>query len=95
MIESFSLLNVNFAKKGTGHWIFMNGEVMNNTNRTYTSVVFRLSVFEGQHILWSGPLKLRNFRRHSSRPFEVQLEKVEVDAAKGISRYEIFFETGY
>lgn len=93
-VNSFELLNVNFVKKGV-HWVFMNGEILNNTNRNYVSAVFRLSIFESTHLLWTGPVKVRNFRKRQARSFEVQLEKLGYDCVPRISRYEIYFESGY
>lgn len=92
---NFELINVNFARKGGGHWVFMNGDILNNSNRNYTSAVFRLSVFENKHLMWTGPLKVRNFKKRQTRPFEVQLENFAYESLPRISRYELFFESGY
>jgi hypothetical protein len=92
---NFELMNVNFTRKGTGHWVFMEGEILNNSSRNYTSVVFKLSVFEKMHLLWTGPLRVRNFRRRQSRVFELQMERFGPEAIPRISRYELFFESGY
>ena len=91
----FELLNVNFTKKGGGRWVFMNGEILNNSNRNYSSAVFRLSVFERTHLLWTGLIKVRGFRKRQSRPFEVRLERLRYEHVPHITRYEIFFESGY
>ena len=92
---SFELLNVDFARKGGGHWVFMTGEIINNSSRNYTSAVFRLSVFERTHLVWTGAVRVRNFRKHQTRPFEVQMERFGYEAVVRISRYELFFESGY
>jgi len=94
-ICNFELLNVNFTKKGEGHWVFMNGEILNNSNRNYSSAVFRLSVFGRTHLLWTGLIRVRNFRRRQARPFEVLMEKLGYEYVPRISRYELFFESGY
>jgi hypothetical protein len=92
---NFELLNVNFNKKGAGYRVFMNGEILNNSNRHYASAVFKLSVFERTHLLWTGPLRIRNFRKRQARPFELQMEKFGAELLPRISRYELFFESGY
>lgn len=73
----------------------MEGEILNNSNRNYTSAVFKLSVFERTHLVWTGSLRVRNFRKRQSRPFEVQMERFGYEAVLRISRYELFFESGY
>ncbi len=92
---SFELLNVTFTKKGGGNWVFMNGEILNSSNRNYVSAVFRVSIFENNYLMWTGPVKVRNFRKRQARPFEVQLEKFGQEQVPRISRYEVFFESGY
>jgi len=92
---NFVLLNVDFIRKGGGHWVFMTGEIMNSSNRNYSSAVFRLSVFERMHLLWAGSIRVINFRRHQTRSFEVQMEKLGYEYVPRITRHEIFFESGY
>jgi hypothetical protein len=92
---NFDLLSVNFTKKGGGHWIFMSGEIANNSNKSYTSAVFRLSVFERSFLLWTGVIRVRNFRKRQTRPFDVLMEGLGREFMPRISRYEIFFESGY
>jgi hypothetical protein len=94
-VGNFELFNVNFTKKGDGHWVFMNGEILNNSNRNYSSAVFHLSVFDRMHLLWTGAVKVRNFRKRQTRPIEVLMEKLSYESIPRISRYEIFFESGY
>ena len=94
-VGNFELLNVTFARKGGGHWVFMTGEILNNSSRNYTSAVFRLSVFERNHVMWTGAVRVRNFRKHQGRPFEVQMERFAYESIVHISRYELFFESGY
>ncbi len=94
-LGNFELLNVTFTKKGGGHWVFISGEIANRSNKSYASAVFRMNIFEGTHVMWTGLIKVRNFRVRQTRPFEVQLESLSVDCIPRISKYEIFFETGY
>ena len=92
---NFSLYNVSFKRKGTGRWVFMSGEITNNLKRDYTSTVFKLSVFERDTILWSGSIKIRNFRKGHTKPFEVLMDGLVHNITPRISRYEIYFESGY
>jgi hypothetical protein len=92
---NFELSNVNFTKKGGGNWVFIGGDILNNSNRSYVSAVFKISVFEKTHLLWTGPLRVRNFKRRQSRSFELQLESVGYEFVPRISKCELFFESGY
>jgi hypothetical protein len=92
---NFELLNVEYSRKGGGHWVFLKGEIFNNSSRTYTSAVFKLSVFEHTHLLWTGPLRVRNFKKRHTRPFELQMETLRAELIPRISKCELFFESGY
>jgi len=92
---SFELINVNFSRKGAGHWVFIDGEIINNSNRSYVSAVFKISVFEKTHLLWTGPLRVRNFKKRQTRAFELQMENLGREFLPRISKCELFFESGY
>jgi len=95
MAGNFELLNVEYSRKGGGHWVFVKGDILNNSNRNYISAVFKISVFEHTHILWTGPLRVRNFKKGRTRPFELQMENLRVEMMPRISKCELFFENGY
>lgn len=93
-IGGFSFNNINFVRKGTGPWVAMQGEITNNT-REYHTCVFHLSVFDKNLLLWAGSVKITGFRKDHTKPFEVLMEGLNQQSLPSISRYDIFFESGY
>ncbi|OGX25671.1 MAG: hypothetical protein A3J51_01665 [Omnitrophica WOR_2 bacterium RIFCSPHIGHO2_02_FULL_45_21] len=93
-IGGFSFYDIDFVRKGTGPWIVMQGEITNNT-RDYHTCVFHLSVFDKNLLLWTGALKIAGFRKGCTKPFEVLMEGLNHQSLPSISRYDIFFESGY
>ena len=92
---SFPLYNVTFKRKGEGKWVFAQGEIENNTNKDYSTALFRISVFDKNMLIWTGPMKINGFRKRQTKSFEILMEGFDHYAIAGISRYDIYFESGY
>ena len=92
---TFSFYNISFKRKGTGKWVFAQGEITNESNKDYHTAVFHMSVFDKNILMWAGAIKIMGFRKKQTRPFEVLMEGLAHRAIPSISRYEICFESGY
>lgn len=94
-IGSFSFYNITFQRKGGGRWVFVQGEIENNTRRDYHTALFRISVFDKNVLMWTGNIKIAGFRKRQVRSFELFMEGLGYRVIPTISRYEIHFESGY
>ena len=91
----FAFYNINFKRKGTGKWVFAYGEITNESGKEYNTAQFRLSVFDRNLLIWTGMIKIMGFRKRQTRPFELVMEGFEQRSISAISRYDIYFESGY
>ncbi len=87
--------NIQFKRFGTEPWILARGEITNNSRRHYNSALFRISVFYREQSIWSGVVKIKNFKRRQRRFFELVMDGLDHRLLPEISKYEIFFESGY
>jgi len=92
---NFEFYNVTFQKVGSGIWVYARGDVKNNTNKDYNTAMFRLSLFDKNLLIWTGTFKVMGFRKGHTRPFEFLMEKLNHKSLEGVSRYEVYFESGY
>lgn len=92
---NFPFYNVTFKRKGDGKWVFAEGEIENNTNKDYSVALFRISVFDKNILIWTGPLKIKGFKKRQHKPFEILMEGLNYYSLSTISRYDIYFESGY
>lgn len=91
----FYFYNITFQRKGGGKWVFAQGEIENNTRKDYHTALFHFSVFDKHILLWTGVIKMAGLRRQQTKPFELFMEGLDHYAVSAISRYEIYFESGY
>ena len=92
---NFIYQNITFPTKGRKAWMFAKGEVTNHSKIHFQTTVFRLNLFIQDRLFWSGIFKIKNFRNRQTKPFEILLEGVDPKKIRAISRYDIFFESGY
>ena len=91
----FTYSNVNFQKYGGERLVNVQGEVTNGSEKNFNTAAFRLNIFAQGVIAWTGVFKIRNLRRGQTRPFELTLDGAAPGLAAKITKYEIFFESGY
>jgi hypothetical protein len=91
----FYFYNICFKRKGTGRWIFVNGEITNDSGKDYNTAVFRLSVFGKNILMWAGMIKIVGFRKRQTRNFELMMDGFDHRSLPAIARYDIYFENGY
>lgn len=95
MRGQFAYYNISFEKKGSGTWAFAQGEIKNNTGKDFQLAGFRLILFNRNTLLWSGVVKMMDFRKEQTKYFEAFLEGLDHNTLPSITRYEISFESGY
>ncbi|MDD5044857.1 MAG: hypothetical protein PHU91_00590 [Candidatus Omnitrophica bacterium] len=92
----FSYYNVNFRRHGDGKIAYAVGDVTNGTLRDYNTAAFRMVLFDqNNRLIWSGGFKVRGLNKKRTKSFEVQLDGVDASILSRISRYDIYFESGY
>ena len=91
----FLYQNITIRRYGVEPWIVAKGEIKNNSRKDYHSAVFRISVFDKDRVLWSGDIKIKNFKRWHTRFFEQILIGLSPKILRRISRHEIYFDSGY
>jgi hypothetical protein len=87
--------NIQFKRYGTEPWIIAKGEIVNNSRKHYSSTLFKITIFHREQPVWSGAIKIRNFKRTQRRSFELLMEGLDYRLLPEISKYEIYFESGY
>ena len=92
---SFPFYNINFRRKGGGKWVFVQGEITNDSGKDYNTALFRISVFDKNLLMWTGTIKIMGFRKRQTRPFELVMDGLTYRSMPAISRYDIYFESGY
>jgi hypothetical protein len=92
---SFYFYNISFRRKGNGKWVFAQGEITNGSNKDFNTAVFRLITFDKNVLMWTGNIKIMGFRKRHTRPFELLMEGLDYRTIPAISRYDIYFESGY
>ena len=92
---SFSFYNISFKRKGNGKWVFAQGEIKNESSKDFNTALFRMSVFDKNILMWAGAIKIMGFRKRQTKPFDLLMEGLDYRTIAAISRYEIYFESGY
>lgn len=92
---SFAFSDIEFKRYGGVKLIYARGELTNGSDKQYNTAAFRLNIYDGASIAWTGVLKIRGLRKGQTKPFELPLEGAEAGLEGKISKYEIFFESGY
>ena len=92
----FGYYNISFHRYGSGNLAYVAGEVTNESFKGYETAVFRMVLFnQNNRVVWSGAFKIRGLGAKRTRSFNVTLEGVDFSIIPKISRYDIFFESGY
>jgi len=92
---TFSYYNIKFSKHPVEKWVVVSGDIRNESDKTYTTMVFRVKIYVEDECLGSGILKLPGLRAKSTKTFEIMVEGVHHKMISKISRCEILFETAY
>jgi hypothetical protein len=87
--------NIQFKRYGNEPWILARGEITNNSRKYYSSAIFKMSMFHRGTSIWSGVIKIKNFKKGQRRFFELIMEGLDHRILPEISKYEIYFESGY
>jgi hypothetical protein len=94
-LSNFEYYNVSFKRFGTGSWLFVQGDVCNKGEKDYNTAVFRISMFDRKLLMWTGVFKIMGFKKRQTRHFEVPLDGFDYKRLPVMSKYEIYFETGF
>lgn len=75
-------------------WVIVCGQVRNDSNRDYELVVFRIVLFDKNHAIGAGIIKLTHFRKHIAKSFEKTLIGLSCELIPHIERYDMMVEQG-
>lgn len=90
----FPCYNVNFAAGVDEEWIVVTGEIRNDTSKDYSFVLFKIILYGKNAAIGSGIIKVHDFRRRSTKLFEVNIELPRKLIAT-IIKHEVLYEGGY
>ena len=91
----FEYYNVAFKRYGDASWVFAQGEVANKSEKDFNTAVFRITLMDKKLLMWTGVFKIMGFRKRQTRLFEVPLDGLDYKVLPKMTKYEIYFESGY
>ncbi len=93
---NFSYSNIKFKKHELERWLIVTGEAINNTNKNFSSVVFKLTLFTRNTPIGSTGLTINGFSAGQVRPFEAEFYDLDYNLISGAKlRCEFFAEHAY
>ena len=93
---NFSYSDIKFKKHEMENWLVVSGEVINNSNKNYSSVAFKLTLFTGNTPIGTTALTINGFTAGQVRPFESQFYDLDYQLISNTKlRCEIFAEQAY
>jgi hypothetical protein len=95
---NFSYYDISFTKGYTANEVYVSGEVKNNSNINYSTILFRIILYVQNKVAGSGTLKISGLPAKGNKSFEAKIEGLREVDDKLISRItncEILFENGY
>ena len=92
---NFFYRHISFKKLGTVPWVYVKGEITNNSRRDYNTAVFRMVIFSKDVAMWNGVIKIRNLKKKQTKFFELFMIGLEHRFIPKITKYDIYFERGY
>ncbi|MCX7661169.1 MAG: hypothetical protein N2Z79_00620 [Candidatus Omnitrophica bacterium] len=91
----FLFSKVKFKRNETDNRLVAEGEITNNSGRSYNTVVFRLVVFVREIPIGNITFSIKNFRVGQTRNFAKEVEELDYNMISKITRYEVFTESAY
>jgi hypothetical protein len=85
---------VNFSAGTDEDWLVVSGEIRNDTSKDYNFAMFKIILYNKQMALGSGIIKIYDFRRRTTKVFELPIE-VPRKMIQTIVKYEVLYEGGY
>ncbi|MBN1913607.1 MAG: hypothetical protein JW788_04330 [Candidatus Omnitrophica bacterium] len=96
MLQKFNFDNVVFKRDSSEDALAVSGDITNNSNRDYSSVVFRLVILSKEIPLGHVMITINGFNRGRLRHFEKTLYRMTYsEAINKVTGYETYFEGGY
>ncbi len=91
---SFPVYNVQFEVLTDENYTEIKGQIANETNRNYSTALFKIFVYSRETTICKGNIKVHEFHAGQTKSFEAILELHRLRIPK-ISAYEIIFEQGF
>jgi len=93
--QGFSYYNIKFKKHPIEAGILVMGDIRNESDKNFTTTVFRIKIFIGQEVAGSCILKLPGFRKKTTKAFETLVESVHHAMIPKITKCEIIFDSTF
>ena len=88
--------NIKIARSENSKEIVIRGEVINKSDKAYSTVGLRIVLFVKSISVASVVVLINGIPSGATKTFEKNIEDLEYDAiAKDITRYEVFVESAY
>ena len=95
-IGNFEFSKVKLEKQAQGLYLVMKGEIVNNSNKNYHSVVFRAVIFIKAIPVGNITFVINGFNSGQTRVFETQIGELQFEKIhKDITRFELYTENAY
>lgn len=91
----FTYNNVNFQKMPGSDIVMLKADVYNDVRKDFNTVALKVNLYSGVVMVWTGIVKIRNFKRKQTRPIEIMLEGIKAPTVEGVTKCDIVFESGY
>lgn|GEM_PF-1016406 len=92
---NFSYGNIKIKKHEINNWIVVSAEVTNNTNKSYSAVLFRITIFNKNTPIAHKTVVINGFSAGQTRTFETEFTDIEYGFISGSLRCDIFPENAY
>ena len=91
----FTCYNVQYHRHQVEDWIIAKGDITNESNKNYSTAVFKAKIFSGEMSIGSAVIKIHGFRSKMTRPFEAVFEGSTHLLIPKISKLELYLESVY
>jgi len=96
MAHNFFYKDIIFKKEDQGAGVVVRGEIVNNTGRNFSAVVFRAVLFARTIPIANVIIIINGFMNGQARTFEKRVEELVYEKVKNdISKCEIYPESAY
>ena len=95
-MPNLSYYHVEIGKSAQTKEVVVKGEVINNTDKSYTAVAVRIILFKQNVTVANVVFTINGLSAGASKAFEKTIDKLEYwQVGKDISRYDIYTETAF
>jgi hypothetical protein len=92
---NFAFSNIKFKKHETESWLVVTGDTTNNSDKSYSSALFRVTLFTKNTPIGHTNFTVNGFSSGQTRSFVVEFYDLDYKLLSSKLRCEIFAEHAY